>query len=1405
MSEQITPTSKMATSVVMNVSGYALCRWTLTKALVGILLLLMSVAGSHNPSPQSISGHSSAIDATSVSLELKRKSYLADNVIMSGETIVKHTKTVNQSSDFDKRFTRPELVQSSSLSVIFSENPTVKENIIDTDDAELSTQRLPRSIDSKISTSQILENSAATPNRKVTSLESRNKNGDRLCTNEVDNCIGGKAGEYYRTIQPTKTISVQKDDRAEIVKTTSVDGRFLDEKTHSGEEHGAPRGRSLSLTEPETPTAFVDGTKKTNASQIAEESLKKETETPGLPSASFRSNYDERKTSPDIQDIITGIVKLLNGNVKVQANPNLPPGGMMGGGRPLRPLSTRINNRGPPRITDVPPLPPDFDTSGPHPTFSHHPPALIPLQTSSRLPPPYPFDRPPVIVPLPPQPSENHHQPDHPFMTGVPLPEQVVPVSNSNSGNRPPGNQGTVRPQRPRPPRPRPSLKPNWNNNRRPQPIPQPGVDQLLPFHKPGVNKNTEHEDHKISITVMEDQDNQDNREYQYTTLQAPETLQEGEEFITTTTTSKSQLLPFDIPSSMSEEDLPITTEDTRSEIPNKAEKEQEKHTSYIKSPGLNTSTEEPKIIATLTSSSSTVNEATKEALSVTSESTKAHDTAVLAGSSSEIPILEPSIGVGVATPVLESSMHDIITHDSTALNDWEEPQGPTTSTGTPTSVLPSNLPSLSGETSSGATSSSIPAKDKLKQTTGGFPYYPYRSRTGIVLDDTEYKPMGVMNRPIITAPPPVAGHVGDIFDVTVTAIQGPGGTNTGQPFIYPVEIEGVKLSGSAGSEVSVITKAEEGQHFVSIDGKRTYINLFGSSTEQGDVMPTRIQQGGHTLQPQKSSSTIGTGFAVLETEESASHHGADQPPPSPPRRPYNKRPTHPPVRIDMCTVGDDSTCDSAQNEMCRTELGVSSCHCRPGYSRRKHREPCRRVVSILMSLRVDRLYDRRVVWDGKLQNPESEEYKTLEWESSRAIDSAMLMTPFSDDFMGVRVNGLYTVPEGAQLGGSKWGAVFVNLTLQLEESAETLRPAVRHDIQRHLLGVIHRRNNNVGHSALWVDSPPGSISHLQDVNECTSRELHDCHHEAQCSNVFGSFRCSCPEGYRDPWAGNPHRSGRQCETCSPEHCSGRGECRYEAGQPVCHCSSNFYGSQCEVDGEVLGVAVGASVAAVVIIVLTLVCLCMWSRRWSREQKTAAGMGSPVFGYMATGGSTVKTPAVGSPPYQVSLEDRLRWAQIADVMVQANHYAPEPVPGPTRPSSAMFGYPSLTMSGTLPHGAPPVPLPRLGLTNMSHTGAMSVHGGTAFSTLGALSSHGMRTPDRTVESTSSEEEDRADLLGRNFHVPRPKSRSSVANQSGIYYDVDCEQDAYSGFSKSQQAAIPMSTYTMSSRAPYYRQ
>ena len=74
------------------------------------------------------------------------------------------------------------------------------------------------------------------------------------------------------------------------------------------------------------------------------------------------------------------------------------------------------------------------------------------------------------------------------------------------------------------------------------------------------------------------------------------------------------------------------------------------------------------------------------------------------------------------------------------------------------------------------------------------------------------------------------------------------------------------------------------------------------------------------------------------------------------------------------------------------------------------------------------------------------------------------------------------------------------------------------------------------------------------------------------------------------------------------------GTCSIENGSRVCSCTGNYYGTQCQLDGEVqhilkdfltldfvhtfslkvLAVAVGASVAAAIIIILTLVCLCMW-------------------------------------------------------------------------------------------------------------------------------------------------------------------------------------------------------------------
>lgn len=78
------------------------------------------------------------------------------------------------------------------------------------------------------------------------------------------------------------------------------------------------------------------------------------------------------------------------------------------------------------------------------------------------------------------------------------------------------------------------------------------------------------------------------------------------------------------------------------------------------------------------------------------------------------------------------------------------------------------------------------------------------------------------------------------------------------------------------------------------------------------------------------------------------------------------------------------------------------------------------------------------------------------------------------------------------------------------------------------------------------------------------------------------------------------------------------------------------------------------------------------------------------------------------------------------------------------------------MSGTLQHHShgtlPPVPLPRLNLQAQLANRAASTHS--------------MRPLDN---SSSSDEEDKADLLGRNFQVPRPKSRSNASIAVSINY------------------------------------
>ncbi|XP_059058878.1 uncharacterized protein LOC131852243 [Achroia grisella] len=1128
--------------------------------------------------------------------------------------------------------------------------------------------------------------------------ETRSVNIDEIpsSNNEIDNDLELHHKRKYYDIHPTKTINFIRSRDDDIFMSSDGFGDRL-EFRFPGEAKRVPIARALSLPGPRIrPTAVQ----------------------PIFATATYK---DQGRQNTEIQNIITGIVKLLNGNVNVQVNSQLL------NGRPSRPVASRINNRGPPRISEVQPIA-DFEKPVTPVVHAYHP---------TKTPPPYPFDRPP------------HH--------GVNLPEQIVPPMTHRPGlyrPMPPWQR-----PRPRPPtrRPNPGL-PMYKPSLPPPPLDLPEVEDTKPEEEVIANENESNSENNIhhdeTVSIQDDD--------KKTVANVEQTEKEEEEDKITTVSDTTTSTTTSTTSTTTE----LTTSSTTTERTTTEELTTKKQT------------EKPTTSTTTTERTTTEKQKTEKPIKIEKEKKK--DTPI-----DKVKLEKEKFKIN-EEKVQNKTKNETTTESYIQSSISESKTTPVLfiASATPTEGLITHAPIINESSTTGADIIASMINSQPLPSSQGIPYHPYRPRPGIVLDDTDFKPHGSRySRPeasVITAPetrlPP--GY-GEIFDVTVSAIQGPGEKGAS------VHIENINPLSGHGDHDDIIVSPSGEQGFVSIDGKRTYLNLFDSSSVPVSIRPTHVQNLPQSVPPLAApplGPAIGTGVAIPADD-------VPQPPPPPPRRqhqPQVHRPQQtyrrpqPTVRIDTCIVGDDSTCDQTQNEMCRTEVGISSCQCRPGYARRIHRDPCRRVVALLLNLRVDRLYDRKVAWDAKLADKESDPYQQLSYEAIRAIDSAFSMTPFSDDFVSGSVNSVHRGDEDNQ-------GVFVNYTILIQETPETQRSPIATDIQKHILGVIRRRSNNVGTSALWVDTPAGSVLPLKDVDECASPELNDCHQLATCTNTWGGFKCACPDTTLD--VGGP-RTGRTCQACSASHCNDRGVCRYRDGQPYCSCTSGYYGSTCEVDGEVVGVAVGASLAAALVIALTLAALLSWSRKWSREQKTA-GMGSPVFNYMAA--NTIKTPPVGQPPYQVSIEERMRWAQIAEAMAQSNHYAHLQQPEATmvtRPSSAMFGgYPTL----------PPVPLPRMGMHG-HHNGTLNTVASRANT---AASHHNLYgyTNHMATESTSSEAsshvQERADLL-----VPRPKSRArSMHNQTGIYYDVEYENAPEAIYGTK---GIPLSTYTVSRGPPFYR-
>lgn len=577
----------------------------------------------------------------------------------------------------------------------------------------------------------------------------------------------GASGRYFNLIQPTSTLSKHHIDAAAQSMTTDA----AHARSYRSSSFLSKRGpRLIPSTSPSRPP--VSTTSHANATTSIKPTHVTPTTSIEMQTA-VGPNHGRQNPNPDIQDIITGIVKLLNGNVNVHANTQP---------QPSRRPHTRINNRGPPRISDVQPLPPNIDENIEYELTQ-------PTPASTMRPPmaPYPFDRP--------------EGPIRPFLSGVPLPEQIVPASNNNNyrpgfisqQQQPPQQQNRPPWQRPRP---RPPII--SNPNRRPILTPPPykftsrPVQELRPPDIDPIPTSSQ-----IS-TAEHDEKSPPN--------------------------SNSSFENTDL---LANEQLPAATNESASTVsptPSKEEltKKKDKLKKPITMPVVISPTKSAEVSAIITT------QTMKTIIHTTSE---VHSSQLIASST---PSIEPS-------EQLFSKKSQSIVTSSASTQKTPELFQPTTQSTSSSNI---NVPLVSANTRKTSQNIATPMQSMPNVALpSNFP--TFHPRPGIVLDDPEFKPGGHA-RPSATATKPfniqptqvhpsnLPPGYGEIFDVTLSAIQGPGngGANSGLQTIN------IKPFGAANNGNDIIITAAGDESFVSIDGKRTYINLFGESTEPPNQLP---------------------------------------------------------------------------------------------------------------------------------------------------------------------------------------------------------------------------------------------------------------------------------------------------------------------------------------------------------------------------------------------------------------------------------------------------------------------------------------------------------------------------------------------------------------------------------------
>ncbi|XP_053618829.1 uncharacterized protein LOC128680085 isoform X2 [Plodia interpunctella] len=271
--------------------------------------------------------------------------------------------------------------------------------------------------------------------------------------------------------------------------------------------------------------------------------------------------------------------------------------------------------------------------------------------------------------------------------------------------------------------------------------------------------------------------------------------------------------------------------------------------------------------------------------------------------------------------------------------------------------------------------------------------------------------------------------------------------------------------------------------------------------------------------------------------------------------------------------------CKASRNERCQRIDGLMKCVCRPGFARMFPDRPCKPTYTYSVKLALGSQGRERLYFHERLSDNSSKEYLALAVATHEGINRMVMQSDLRDVFHGVHITGFSPVQMKDQNGDGYQG-VINNFYVQLSDNAHESR--LKEVIEKYL------RTNNYSLGGTEVHAAGELVDRLEvnDFDECTSGQFHDCSEHAQCFNLRGTYTCSCLEGFAD-LSVNTLYPGRICsaEPVGCERCNYHGACYSRDDRRVlCECFQWYAGSSCQINLKVVLISLvvaGAALSAV--------------------------------------------------------------------------------------------------------------------------------------------------------------------------------------------------------------------------------